>query len=217
MVWNNSEVNMELKEIGVAIPKCPYCNIELANFPLRKTKCINCGNDIYVKKRPLDGKKVLIKEDELQLIKEEWNKSFAIKEVEARKNLPQKIIYSTQKPKCLDFVSDKDFIFLLDLYLNNKYGIKNLDSLYPVCPYEKYNWFILLKAVWVNQNYYKTIKEFKEAGIKKIKFDCISDCQECKNIKNKIISIDNAIELPLKSCLLNHYSCYYQAVIDYND
>lgn len=62
------------KDIGIATPHCPYCGIELKKFPGRKTKCKNCNNFIYVRTRPYDNKKILIKEDEILDIEIEWEK-----------------------------------------------------------------------------------------------------------------------------------------------
>lgn len=70
----------ELVNIGIDVPKCPYCNVELQKFPARKTKCKNCGEYIYVRTRPIDYKKVLLKETELQLLEEEWGKRKYINE-----------------------------------------------------------------------------------------------------------------------------------------
>jgi hypothetical protein len=52
--------------------KCPYCNSSLKVQPKRKMKCKNCGKDFYVKTR-CDQTKVIITEDELEKIEQEWN------------------------------------------------------------------------------------------------------------------------------------------------
>lgn len=64
----------ELKKIGIDTPNCPYCGAELKKFPSRKTKCKNCGRYMYVRTRPLDYKKILLKESELSSLEEEWDK-----------------------------------------------------------------------------------------------------------------------------------------------
>jgi len=53
-------------------PICPYCNKILEEFPQKKKKCRYCGNYIFVRKRPADRKKYLIREDEIKKIEEEW-------------------------------------------------------------------------------------------------------------------------------------------------
>lgn len=43
---------------------CPYCKTVLKKFPLRKTKCFNCGENIYILKFNNYKEKKLITEDE---------------------------------------------------------------------------------------------------------------------------------------------------------
>ncbi len=64
-----------LKEIGVVDLICPYCGEPLERMPERKKKCPHCSNYILVRTRPLDGKRVLIREDQ----KEEMDEQRAIK------------------------------------------------------------------------------------------------------------------------------------------
>lgn len=68
--------------IGITTPNCPYCNIKLQKFPLKKTKCKNCGNQIYVRTRPCDRNKILVKESELDLVEQEWKNANYYKERE---------------------------------------------------------------------------------------------------------------------------------------
>lgn len=54
--------------IGTEQQECPYCHASLSSFPKRKTKCKKCNNYFYSKERPYDDKRVIVKEDELELI-----------------------------------------------------------------------------------------------------------------------------------------------------
>lgn len=63
--------------LGVTIPACPSCGVELPKFYQRKAKCKDCGEDIYSRKRPFDGKKALLKESDLA----ELNKQNHIKDI----------------------------------------------------------------------------------------------------------------------------------------
>lgn len=58
--------------IGNTEPLCPYCEIELDIMPGRKKKCPSCGEFIYVRTRPHDRKRILIKEDQISVIEEQW-------------------------------------------------------------------------------------------------------------------------------------------------
>ncbi len=52
---------------------CPYCKKILQKCPKRKTKCIFCGNFIYVRYRPSNQIKKLVTEDQKNEIENEWN------------------------------------------------------------------------------------------------------------------------------------------------
>ena len=51
----------KLIEIDVEKQECPYCHKKLSKVLKRKTKCEFCGKSIYVRTRPKDMKKILIK------------------------------------------------------------------------------------------------------------------------------------------------------------
>src|SRR5690606_13242078 len=61
-----------LVKIGTTDALCPYCSVALAKFPGRKTKCKSCEQYIYVRTRPLDSQRILVKEDELPIVEEQW-------------------------------------------------------------------------------------------------------------------------------------------------
>lgn len=61
---------------------CPYCNRKLKVIPKAKKKCSYCEKYIFVRTRPLDRKKVLIREDQKENIENEWEKYHAQKEEE---------------------------------------------------------------------------------------------------------------------------------------
>jgi hypothetical protein len=59
-------------DIGSTEKICPYCSVLLTKFPGRKTKCKACQNYIYVRTRPSDMQRILVKEDELVRVEELW-------------------------------------------------------------------------------------------------------------------------------------------------
>ncbi len=69
-------------EIG-EIDSCPYCNKKLEVIPKAKKKCPHCGKYIFSRTRPLDRKKVLIREDQKEALEKEWEKYHAQKEGES--------------------------------------------------------------------------------------------------------------------------------------
>jgi hypothetical protein len=58
--------------IGNTEPICPYCNYRFDRMPQKKRKCPNCNNFVRSRTRPLDNKKVLIKEEELGELEKQW-------------------------------------------------------------------------------------------------------------------------------------------------
>jgi hypothetical protein len=73
--------------IGETRPVCPYCAHELQKMPGRKKSCPNCNRDIYVRTRPKDNAKILIRDDEVLAVEELW----------AKKNGTHKEFLATQK------------------------------------------------------------------------------------------------------------------------
>lgn len=59
-------------DIGSTEKNCPYCGIALTKFPGRKSKCKACQNYIYVRTRPSDEQRILVKESELVRVEELW-------------------------------------------------------------------------------------------------------------------------------------------------
>ena len=60
-----------LRPIGHDDGRCPSCSIALTKLPRQKRACEHCGQMIYPRKRPLDGKVVLFREDELEQLEEQ--------------------------------------------------------------------------------------------------------------------------------------------------
>ena len=58
---------------GLVDAVCPYCETVLQDKPGRKKKCPYCRNFIYVRTRPSDKEKVLLREDQLLELEEQWS------------------------------------------------------------------------------------------------------------------------------------------------
>lgn len=66
-------VNTKKTEIlGSTAQACPYCGVVLGRMPKRKTKCRDCGQFIFVRTRPQDEQKVLLRQDELAELAQQW-------------------------------------------------------------------------------------------------------------------------------------------------
>jgi hypothetical protein len=69
----SSSVPHDLPIIGGSEPVCPNCSGLLRRKPAKKTKCPQCGKFIYVRTRPHDQLKVLVTEQQADLIEEQWS------------------------------------------------------------------------------------------------------------------------------------------------
>jgi len=70
-VSNNPSPDPKL--VGNESAICPYCQSELEKFPCRKKKCPTCKEFIFVRTRPSDNKKILIREDQIIEVEELWS------------------------------------------------------------------------------------------------------------------------------------------------
>jgi len=66
-------IEKEFDRIGITESVCPYCGVVLDKKPSRKKKCPDCENYIFVRTSPIDRSKILIKEDEIDIIEEQWS------------------------------------------------------------------------------------------------------------------------------------------------
>ncbi len=62
-----------LPPVGNVDAVCPHCNQPLDKKPGSKKKCPHCGQLMYVRTRPGDDQKVLVTEEQAELIKEQWS------------------------------------------------------------------------------------------------------------------------------------------------
>ena len=70
----------KLTNIGMVGDECPYCGHPLPKRPARKAKSPCCGRPIFVRTRPLDGRSVLLREDQVPLLEEQWTIDYQVKE-----------------------------------------------------------------------------------------------------------------------------------------
>lgn len=113
--------------IGITTANCPYCGIELKKFPGRKTKCKNCNNYMYVRTRPADNKKILIKEEEKTIIEEEWAKrNGTYEEYLKRKNEFESVKQELIKKRNTTNITDNDVNWVL--YQKKRLNAANLSQ-----------------------------------------------------------------------------------------
>lgn len=111
------------ENIGITTPNCPYCGIELNKFPGRKTKCKNCNNFIYVRTRPFDNKKILIKEDEILAVQIEWEKKNGTYEIRQQERDEFEIVrQELMQKRNSTIISDNDIKWVLYQQKRLKYA-----------------------------------------------------------------------------------------------
>lgn len=62
----------EIPRVGNKEPVCPYCSSTLDKMPGRKKKCPSCSQFMYVRTCPDERVKILVREDQIELIEEKW-------------------------------------------------------------------------------------------------------------------------------------------------
>lgn len=60
-----AEIPHDLTPVGNVEAVCPYCGKNLKQKPLKKTKCPACRNEIQVMRRPADGLRVLVTDEQV--------------------------------------------------------------------------------------------------------------------------------------------------------
>ncbi len=63
----------EIPRVGNKEPICPYCSSTLDKMPGRKIKCPSCSQIMYVRTCPDERVKILVREDQIELIEEKWS------------------------------------------------------------------------------------------------------------------------------------------------
>ena len=58
--------------IGNTEPVCPYCSKMLGKMPGRKRKCPDCWKYMYVRTRPVDRQRVLVTEQGVKDVDDQW-------------------------------------------------------------------------------------------------------------------------------------------------
>lgn len=71
-----------VSSIGETEAICPYCRNTLEKKPGAKKKCPHCANYIYVRTRPHDQQKILVKESELSQLEYLWEVRTVLNDIE---------------------------------------------------------------------------------------------------------------------------------------
>jgi ssDNA-binding Zn-finger/Zn-ribbon topoisomerase 1 len=228
---------------------CPYCQKILEKAPSRKKKCPACNNYIYVRKLPYTSQRVLATDKAIPIIERYWKYYHAssIKQlgrfspINENKWLGHLKAYGITKE---DFDSEKE-------KLSKKYGMQasSRDTFWKI-----FNKLIRVHAndlQTLKQIYYDKALFLNELGkdsfyaleicskfellhlkgtgiIKKVKIlNAVNPCPLCQKLNNKILDIDEALEimlLPQKECTFKLYDinrgfcrCIYVPIVEFGE
>jgi hypothetical protein len=197
---------------------CPYCKKELLKFPGSKTKCPHCGNFIYVRTRPLDGQRILIRENQIKQIEKDWQKYTNIKDL--KKSLQDANIGYTEEV----YLTVKDN--LIKKFGFNPpegdilWGISNylLSDAMKESDWHRMEMIYLSQALFLynegNEGYFKLLQlvnrcqlmDYKKSEfVKRVEIITCGDksCLECQKLSGKIFTFEEAIKsmpIPVRDC-----------------
>lgn len=77
------------KFLGRTDDRCPYCLAVFMKRPQRKTKCLACNGQVYVRTRPLDEEKVLLTDKDAAALEEEWEIHYKLTSQQPRPISPE--------------------------------------------------------------------------------------------------------------------------------
>ena len=207
---------------------CPNCNKKLEKKPGKKAKCPSCGKFIYVRTSPKTQQKILTTESGAKKIDQEWEKIYS-----AKRWLGMLKSYGVDekdlsKYKEKEGGSDRDAIWSIFNELIERYAKKNdLQNLKMVY----YQMALFLNEEGKDffkirqQSSIMELKQFQKEGfVKKVKILASDEsCEACKKLKNKIFTINEALEkLPIPCAECTHIMdngkrgfcrCLYNSVI----
>lgn len=75
--------------IGTTKAECPTCGVALEKLPSRKSKCKHCEAVYFVKTRPLDEVRVLLRESEIEELERQWRMDFEYKQAQTKPLSPK--------------------------------------------------------------------------------------------------------------------------------
>lgn len=223
--------------------KCPYCNKELVKFPGRKTKCPHCGNFIYVRTKPGNKQRILIKENQIEQIEQEWREylfnSSSVSDFRNRlksqyeKNFDNK--YSDIKNELTKRFktepSEADILWGLSNYLLSEFMKKDdLGEMKMVYFHQaRFLYEDGKDYLWVLQQVHKCdlMAYVKSGVVKKVEIVTCKEnsCPSCHKLDGKIYTIEQALKempIPEKNCSNDPNPkskkgwcrCYYGSVIE---
>jgi len=202
--------------IGNTEPICPYCNYRFDKMPQRKKKCPNCMKFFYSRTRPLDNKKVLIKENQIEELEQQWaiknERSNGIKlgaplDVRQREWKKIGILVESAKGEFKDEfkgVSDSNKQAIRRIISDGMVNEQNSGQIEKAIMEvnssigeKQANMIVRTETMRaVNQG---SMNRYKKGGVERVEFLAVLDertCEECSQLDGKVFYIDDAPDMP---------------------
>jgi hypothetical protein len=187
-------------------PICPYCKKILMKFPIRKTKCPNCKNFIFIRRLNDSRFKTLITEEQAQEIdierEKEYSKYRGFHDLE-KFGVTKDEFLKRKEEHYLKYGienNNNDVVWSLfnELLIKKAYDVDNLRMIYytmaVILHQEGKDNFKLLqlsvKALLDSYQHSNLVLNFQIIG-------CKDSCENCREMDGKIISIEEAYLLPI--------------------
>jgi len=192
---------------------CPNCGVILERAPQRKTKCSDCGKDIYVRTDLFKREKILVNQSDALSIDAIHTIGFTEKEYRAAAE------ELAHKFKEAPSISDVVWSIISERQLNSL---------------ESGDWHQAKMLYWqqarllfeLGQDFFRVLQEsakcelyrYKSTGINKLEiFPAGNSCSKCHLLNGKILTITEALEtmpIPVKNCEMGFCRCCYLPVIE---
>lgn len=209
---------------------CPYCKTVLKKFPIRKTKCFNCGENIHILKFNNHTEKKLVTEEEKAKYQIEENRIYFrnrwLKELNEF-GLKDEEFYTRKKEFVLKLgIENNDSDVFWSLF--NELLIKNSDN------YERLSKIYHRMAIFLFQegkDFYYLLRESLKANLKQLHLESLSSelvskvqvlvssnaCDNCKKLAGMTMTYEEALTkmpIPIKDCDYSRgwYRCFYAKV-----
>jgi len=218
-------VDSRITPMGNLDPVCPYCNYKFDKMPLKKKKCPNCNNFVRSRTRPFDNKKVLIKEEQMEELENQWwikNEQSGgivlgappeIRRQEAQK-LANQIEMNTGE---YEGISHEDLKQIRGIIAQGAREEKNIGEISrEIVQQLKINGERAKRLVQTESAEAistQTIRRYMQSGLKSVEILVALDgqsCEKCLSYHLKIFPIDKAPKIPVhEGC-----RCCYASAID---
>lgn len=201
---------MRTKPMPVA---CPNCGVVLERAPQRKTKCSDCGKDIYVRTEPFKREKILVNQSDALSIDAIRTIEFTEKEYRAvAEELAHKfkeapsisdVVWGIISERLLDSLKSRNWQQAKMLYWEQARLLYGLGK----------DFFrVLQESTKCELYHYQSMGTNHKLEI----FPAGTSCSKCHLRNGKILTITEALEtmpIPVKDCEMGFCRCVYLPVV----